>query len=300
MSSPIVRPDISVVILAKNEEAKIGRCLERLASQRAPYRLETLLIDSGSTDRTIAIARERGATVVEIPPASFNYGTTRNEALRWVHGERVLFLTAHAYAADNTWLAELGRPLDLDPKTAAAFSREIPDDACPDLERRALEPIFPEGAYLQDLAGRSLEEFLAERRWVTFSNVSSIVRTEVLAAIPFRALPGAEDQEWAVRVLAAGHRIAYAAASRIVHYNDDPLPAMIRRTYRNWRVYAPLYHRRLGLGDLARSIPSSIAGEFAFARRRARRPVPHFLRSCVWWPAFWVAAYAGSRNPAWT
>lgn len=50
---------VTTVVLARNEEARIGDCL------RSVRRLgETLVVDTGSTDRTVEIAEERGARVV--------------------------------------------------------------------------------------------------------------------------------------------------------------------------------------------------------------------------------------------
>ena len=43
---------ISVCIIAKNEEKYIEKCLSALA----PYGFEIILTDTGSTDRTVAIA----------------------------------------------------------------------------------------------------------------------------------------------------------------------------------------------------------------------------------------------------
>lgn len=51
---------VTVAIPVKNEEANISRCLERLGRFS-----EIVVIDSGSTDRTCAIAREYGARVVD-------------------------------------------------------------------------------------------------------------------------------------------------------------------------------------------------------------------------------------------
>lgn len=51
---------ISAVIIAQNEEAKIGRALESVA-----WADEVVVVDSGSTDRTVEIARSFGARVIE-------------------------------------------------------------------------------------------------------------------------------------------------------------------------------------------------------------------------------------------
>ena len=54
-------PPISVCIIAKNEEAHIGRCLKSLA----PYGFEVILVDTGSADKTKEIALELGAKVFD-------------------------------------------------------------------------------------------------------------------------------------------------------------------------------------------------------------------------------------------
>ncbi len=59
--------NLSICIITKNEEQNIDRCLKALA----PYGLETIVVDTGSTDRTKQIAARytdrlydsRGATI---------------------------------------------------------------------------------------------------------------------------------------------------------------------------------------------------------------------------------------------
>jgi glycosyltransferase involved in cell wall biosynthesis len=51
---------VSVVVIARDEADRIGRCLASL-----PDAAERLVLDSGSTDRTVAVARAAGARVVE-------------------------------------------------------------------------------------------------------------------------------------------------------------------------------------------------------------------------------------------
>jgi glycosyltransferase involved in cell wall biosynthesis len=58
MASP---PPVSVFILSRNEEAKIGPALESVA-----WASEIVVIDSFSTDRTLEIAARHGARVVQI------------------------------------------------------------------------------------------------------------------------------------------------------------------------------------------------------------------------------------------
>ena len=65
----------SVIVRAKNESASIGRVLELVREQRVDGgEVEVIVVDSGSTDGTPAIAREKGARLIEIPARSFTFG----------------------------------------------------------------------------------------------------------------------------------------------------------------------------------------------------------------------------------
>jgi glycosyltransferase involved in cell wall biosynthesis len=65
----------SVVILTLNEEQNLPRCLQSITDCQ-----DILIVDSGSTDRTVTIAREHGARVIE---NSFeNFAQQRNFALQ--------------------------------------------------------------------------------------------------------------------------------------------------------------------------------------------------------------------------
>ncbi|HJZ48889.1 MAG TPA: glycosyltransferase [Roseiflexaceae bacterium] len=60
------RPFVSVVIPTLQEGKYIGRCLDSLANQSYPY-YEIIVVDGGSTDDTLAIARSFGVRVILAP-----------------------------------------------------------------------------------------------------------------------------------------------------------------------------------------------------------------------------------------
>jgi glycosyltransferase involved in cell wall biosynthesis len=94
---------ITVVVLTYNEETNLPRCLQSLRGLDC----EILVVDSGSTDRTVAIAAEAGATVVEHPFS--NYAAQRNWAQEngAIRSEWVLHLDA-----DERLTAELVQELN--------------------------------------------------------------------------------------------------------------------------------------------------------------------------------------------
>ncbi|HEX4984463.1 MAG TPA: glycosyltransferase family 2 protein [Burkholderiales bacterium] len=78
---------LSVVIIARNEQASIARCLESVA-----WADEVVVLDSGSTDDTVRICREHGARVHETDWPGF--GPQKNRALGCATGDWVLSLDA--------------------------------------------------------------------------------------------------------------------------------------------------------------------------------------------------------------
>jgi glycosyltransferase involved in cell wall biosynthesis len=79
---------LSVVVITKNEEALIGRCLESVS-----WADERIVVDSGSTDRTLEICRSLGAQV-HVTPDWPGPGPQRNRAIDLSSGEWILALDA--------------------------------------------------------------------------------------------------------------------------------------------------------------------------------------------------------------
>ena len=57
---------LSAIIIAKNEEARIAECLKRLS-----FADEIIVVDNGSTDKTMKLAQEQGAKMLEAQEKDF-------------------------------------------------------------------------------------------------------------------------------------------------------------------------------------------------------------------------------------
>jgi glycosyltransferase involved in cell wall biosynthesis len=79
---------ISVVIITKNEEHEIGRCLHSLKGLTD----DIVVLDNGSTDNTKNIVREEGARLIE--QAWEGFGKTKNKATQFARYDWVLNLDA--------------------------------------------------------------------------------------------------------------------------------------------------------------------------------------------------------------
>lgn len=86
------RVTLSVVIITCNEEANIGRTLQSVMPLVGEGRGEIIVVDSGSTDRTIEIARSCRAKVFVEPWKGFS--AQKNSAISKASGDWILSLDA--------------------------------------------------------------------------------------------------------------------------------------------------------------------------------------------------------------
>jgi len=111
MKSPVL--SVACVVLTKNEEINIERCLRSVA-----WCAETVVVDSGSTDHTCELAAGCGAKVfTHLQPGSFNVTDQRNWALEktGLSSDWVLFMDADEEVPSDLRIAievELGANAD--------------------------------------------------------------------------------------------------------------------------------------------------------------------------------------------
>jgi cellulose synthase/poly-beta-1,6-N-acetylglucosamine synthase-like glycosyltransferase len=101
-------PLVTVVIPVLDGEADLGRLLQALHVQAFPRsHYEILVVDNGSTDRSIEIARARGVSVLTEPHRS-SY-RARNRGIAQARGEIIAFTDVDC-VPDSHWLQELVAP----------------------------------------------------------------------------------------------------------------------------------------------------------------------------------------------
>lgn len=106
---------LSVVVITRNEAANLRACLASV-----PFADEVVVLDSGSTDDTVAIARACGARVVQSDDWP-GFGPQKNRALALARGEWVLSLDA-----DERVTPELAAQLLAALDAADALAYEVP------------------------------------------------------------------------------------------------------------------------------------------------------------------------------
>lgn len=97
---------VTVYVPCYNAEQHIAGCLEALAGQDYPI-AQVLVIDDGSTDRTVAVAKRDGVGIIR-HPGNWGLAEARNTGMRCAATEFVAAVDADAYP-DPQWLSALMR-----------------------------------------------------------------------------------------------------------------------------------------------------------------------------------------------
>jgi glycosyltransferase involved in cell wall biosynthesis/SAM-dependent methyltransferase len=261
----------TVVIRTLNEDRGIGRAIDAIQAQEHP--VEILVIDSGSTDRTLAVAASRpGVRIHEMPAREFTFGRACNLGMQLTDTPALIFLSGHAWPADAKWSRALLRPFD-DDEVAGVYGRQDPVPG--------QDPLRANGQV------RAFALAADGRPFAHFSNANSAVRRAAWELVPFdESLSGAEDFAWARRVEALGRRVEYAYDAAVFHSHRDSLVAVHHR------------HRIEAAGLLAQSGPPRARDylrEWArWSRNESRRLArERELRWAGWAPLYFAARLAG-------
>lgn len=244
----------SLVVRAFNEKQHIGRLLEGIARQTVRD-VEVILMDSGSTDATAAIAAQYGATVVHIPPAEFTFGRSLNLGLAATTRDLVVIVSAHVYPVYPDWLERLLEPFS-DPQIALTYGKQRGDENSKFSEHQIFARWFP-------------EESTARQGHPFCNNANAAVRRSVWEAHPYdETLTGLEDLAWAKWALGEGHGLAYVAEAEIVHVHHETPRGVYNRYRREAMAFKQIFpEAHFNLYDFLRSSLSSIGFDLLHAAR---------------------------------
>ncbi len=306
--------DVSIILLTKNGERYLDEVLDGIVSQRTKYGYQIVVVDSGSSDRTLEILDRYPVRLATIDSTEFNHGETRNLGARLSHPDSryLVYLTQDAAPASG-WLDGLIDPLESDEAAAGTFSRQIPRADCnPSLARlittqweqigtprRVVKRVTDLDAYRRDRAGQAF-----------FANTSSAIRKGVWASFPFRRVDFAEDSDWADRVLMAGYTLIYEPASAVYHSHNYGLSEQLRQNFDHARgmkqLFDPPGYRRVSLARMVVGAFREWPNDLRYLRRCDSlswfQKVGHLLYSPWWHLSCNLGTYLGIRYedlPGW-
>lgn len=217
-------PAISIVIRTFNEEKHLGNLLAAI-EQQTRKDVEVLVVDSGSQDRTVAIARAHRVNLIEIESRDFTFGYSLNIGCAAAKGKYLIFVSAHVLPVDTRWLEHLMAPFE-DKKVAMVSGRQMGDPDAKFSEKRDLADLFGNiSIQLPDIPEYA-------------HNANSAIRRELWVQHPFdEYLFGLEDIDWARHAVQRGYAVRYAPKAAVYHIHREG-SAQIYGRYRREAVAA--------------------------------------------------------------
>lgn len=119
-----MQTSVSIVYLTKNGGQLFRNSLDAVFSQKTNFTFEVIVVDSGSTDGTLELMRQRNLRLYEICPESFNFGLTRDYAFSLANGQIILTLSQDVVPVSSNWLQLMVGPFN-DPQIAVVQGLDI-------------------------------------------------------------------------------------------------------------------------------------------------------------------------------
>jgi rhamnosyltransferase len=275
-------PTCSVLIRAYNEEKHIGRLLTGIIQQTVDE-IEIIVVDSGSTDATVAIASRFPVKVVHIHPEAFTFGHSLNQGIRHARAELVVIASAHVYPVYPDWLERLLAPFE-DPRVALVYGKQRGNTATKFSEQQIFAHWFPDQA--------------PPRQSYPFcNNANAAIRRSLWEERPYdEDLPGLEDLDWARWVMERGQQIVYVPEAEIIHIHRETPRGVYNRYRREGMAFKRIFpQENFSFAHFLRLFVSNSVSDIWHATRQ--RTLLSSLGSIGWfrWMQFW-GTYQGFRQ----
>ncbi len=218
------RPPVSIVIRTLNAAETLGEVLLRLQPAESD---QLIVVDSGSTDGTVELARRYSAEILVIRKEDFTYGRALNRGFSAARHEWVLSLSAHTIPADPFFLESYRRAIGRFQESVTA----------------AVGPIL--GEFDAALSG-GITYFQGDdlRRGFGFGagNPNSLYRRSAWQRRPFdEEIGGGEDLQWYFDALKADETIAAVHAAGVHYRNRRSMRAFYQKGRVDYRAMARFF-----------------------------------------------------------
>ena len=197
--------------------------------------LEVIIVDGGSTDATVKIAKEYSTRVVSTPlnaPAAYNY------AIKHTNSEILGFIDADA-KVEKEWLTKLVPHLD-DPQVAGVSG--------------GIETWNAENAWARSIGYDLRNRYARLRKYVVrVATMNLLLKKHIIEDVGWfdENLPSQYDTDLGFRITSRGFKIVYDSNAKCHHFNRTTLRAYFRQQLQYGKNTLRLYfkHKNLAKGD---------------------------------------------------
>ncbi|MEK9135213.1 MAG: glycosyltransferase family 2 protein [Patescibacteria group bacterium] len=199
----------SIIIRTKNEEKLLGQCLTAVFNQNFKD-FEVIIVDSGSTDKTLEIAGQFPVKIVKYNHGqdTFKPGKALNLGIQNSSGKYIVMLSAHCIPENNQWLEELLE--DMGPEEVAGVYGNQKSTADTDnIDKLDLLLFFGPEKRIQKKGS-----------FFYFHNANSVIRRSVWEEVQFdETIRHYEKIPWARKVINKGYVLTYTPKAAVSHWH---------------------------------------------------------------------------------
>ncbi|MDG2071444.1 MAG: glycosyltransferase, partial [Pseudomonadales bacterium] len=226
--------DVSIVIPTFNAGDEFYWLLRKLRQQEGFGDLQIIVVDSGSTDDTVDLARDAGCVVIEIPQEDFSHSYSRNLGADSAKSEYLLFIVQDAYPIGDRWLYGM-----------LSYVRDHADErvmavSCAEFCRGDSDVMYDCNVdthyrFLGCLEYDSIGEYRADdhvslRSEGQLSDISCLIPRNVFEK--YRYLGDyAEDLDLGIRLIRNNNKIAMLASVKTIHSHNRPSYYYLKRSF---------------------------------------------------------------------
>jgi rhamnosyltransferase len=258
----------SVVIRAFNEERHLGKLLDGMEKQTL-QNSQIILVDSGSTDSTVEIAKHYGVEIVSIRPEEFSFGRSLNLGMAKTKNDKVVICSAHVYPVYPDWLEKLIEPLS-DPKVALSYGKQRGTDQSHFSEQQLFKHWYPDHNDLH-------------QSHPFCNNANAAIQRALWENHPYHEnIPALEDLAWAKWAHDTGYGIAYVSEAEVIHVHHETWRGVFNRYRREGMAFKQIYpHENFNMWDMLHTFTQNVRSDFRVAREqknleKTRMDILHF------------------------
>lgn len=269
---------VSIIIRTLNEDKYLDDLLRSIKKQETQgFDVQTVIIDSGSVDKTLAIAESHDAAITHIKKNEFTFGRSLNMGSEFSSGDVLVYISGHCIPENNLWLNKLVEPI-INGKIDYTYGKQIGRYTTKYSENKIFEKYFP------NFSKNPQDDFFC-------NNANSAISRSSWKKYQFdEAITGLEDIELAKRLFKDGGKIAYISDATVYHIHDESW-SQIKRRYEREAIalQAIMPEIKITIKDTARYIIAAILHDASSAIRDHK-----LIRELVGIISFRVAQYIGT------
>lgn len=216
-------PSISVLIRTFNSEKTLGEVLSRLDFGEHD---ECVVVDSGSTDSTLTIAKKFDATIIELDPP-FNYSRSLNEGFKAATSDLVMVLSSHCIPLRKDLMARMREvAIASSPGTSVIYGKIVLHDPG-NIPSNTIVGDFSDWKTRQFSPGGNGFAMYPKDTWEKRQFDESLITSE--------------DLDWMIHALRAGGKAVMVSDALVLYRNQGSVVHMFRKGW-NETVLARGFH----------------------------------------------------------